>query len=173
MNKVAPLTQKTPQQTDITTVTDIATVKTVKNGRATTLDWPSQSPGPVAVYGQLSHVTAVTVNDSVLVQHTQSGPIIIGVISKPADKPAATIQSDNDHITIPHAKSFKLECEHAIIEISPSGSINLSGAKNFQLDCNGARINIDSHGRIQVDGKTLQLQGNDLLALKGRPIKVN
>lgn len=77
------------------------------------------------VIAQAKHITRASVGDSILVQHTLQGWIVIAQLSKPKDTPAAHITDNNGHVKVKGAKSVTLSTKIGTIEVLEDGKILL------------------------------------------------
>ncbi|PWK42538.1 hypothetical protein [Pleionea mediterranea] len=125
-----------------------AIVESVKDGRASRVLWTEKSSSVLPVYGHLSHVPAVEKFDEVLVQDTEKGVVVVGVIVSNQQPPAARIEEENGVVTVRGAKAVRLETEQASIEVT-------------------------SDGKVAVDGKQIYQQAEQAMTLKGYPIELN
>ncbi|NTS77917.1 hypothetical protein HR060_13740 [Catenovulum sp. SM1970] len=114
-------------------------------GKASKVEYHQQV---VSTYGQLQHVSALAIGDQVLIQQTHSGVIITGVLAKPNQPPAASINDDQGQIIIKADKS-----------------VALATAKGF--------IQVNANGEISIDGKTVIAVSEEDMTLAGWPIRLN
>ncbi|GAA0820375.1 hypothetical protein GCM10009111_25700 [Colwellia asteriadis] len=81
------------------------------------------------VSGQAKHISCAAHNDMVLVLNTGQGLMVIALIAKPSDSPAAHISDNNGHVTIKGAKSVSLSTEKGSIEVYQDGRIVLDATE--------------------------------------------
>jgi len=81
------------------------------------------------VIAQAKHITCATENDSVLVQHTLQGLIVIALLASKDDAPAAYLSDRNGHVNVSGAKSVTLSTAKGTIEVHENGKIILDATE--------------------------------------------
>ncbi len=127
---------------------NVAVVESTSNGRATRVLWPEKSEQPLAVYAHLAHVGRINRFDEVLVQQTDKGLVIVGLLASKQQAPAAHIEDVDGVVTVRGAKAVRLLTDNATIEVTAKGS-------------------------VAIDGKQIYQQAEHAMTLKGYPIELN
>ncbi|MCJ8321133.1 MAG: hypothetical protein MJK12_15950, partial [Colwellia sp.] len=84
---------------------------------------------PVTVSSQAKHITCAAVEDTVMVQNTRQGLIVIAQLAKPSDSPSAHITDNNGHVIVKGAKSVTLSTRKGSIEVYDDGRIVLEASQ--------------------------------------------
>ena len=81
------------------------------------------------VTAQAQHITCAAINDTVLVQQTSQGWMVIAQLANSNDSPAAHITDHQGHVKVKGAKSVTLSTSKGAIEVHEDGKIILDGAE--------------------------------------------
>lgn len=81
------------------------------------------------ISGQAKHITCATDHDTVLVQSTAQGWIVIAQLACPTDSPSAHITDTNGHVKVKGAKSVSLSTSQGSIEVFDDGRIVLEATE--------------------------------------------
>ncbi len=81
------------------------------------------------ISGQAKHISFAAIGDTVLVQNTAQGLIIIAQLAKPSDSPSAHISDNNGHVNVKGAKSVTLSTRKGSIEVFDDGTIVLDATE--------------------------------------------
>jgi len=99
------------------------------------------------VLAQAKHITRATIGDSVLVQHTLQGWIVIAQLAGNDDSPAALMTDHDGHVKVNGAKSVTLSTEKGTIEVHNDGKIVL----------NATELNANSERDLTIAGWPIRL----------------
>jgi|GEM_PF-1010223 len=88
------------------------------------------------VITQAKHITRAAIGDTILVQNTLQGWIVIAQLANQNDIPAAHITDNEGHIQVKGAKSVTLTTKKGTIEVHENGKIILDAT---ELSANSER----------------------------------
>ncbi len=109
------------------TAAKFAVVATVNDlGMITHVCWPD-SDTLIPVYSQANSISPCQPGDEVLLQHTMAGYVVIAVLAKPEQVPAADIRDNNGHIVLKAEQRITLKTAKGSIEVAADGRISLEG----------------------------------------------
>lgn len=92
-------------------------------------DFVNQTVTNQVVTSQAKHISRAVINDSVLVQNTAQGLIVIAQLASPTDSPSAHITDTNGHVNVKGAKSVTLSTNKGTIEVHDDGTIVLDATE--------------------------------------------
>lgn len=116
-------------ETQINTQPELATVLSVDSlGRIESVALTARDTKQ-QIIAQAKHITCATENDSVLVQHTLQGLIVIALLASKDDSPAAYLSDRNGHVNVRGAKSVTLSTARGTIEVHENGKIVLDATE--------------------------------------------
>ncbi len=88
-----------------------------------------QQTQPVEVVAQAQHITPTKADDSVLVQHTSHGWVVLAVMAGADESPAAVVTNNKGHVQVKGAKSVTLMTAKGCIEVHQDGQIVLDATE--------------------------------------------
>lgn len=81
------------------------------------------------IIAQAQHITPASIGDSIVVQQTQQGWIVIAQLADENSSPTAHITDNNGHVKVTAAKSVTLATQKGTIEVHENGTIVLDATE--------------------------------------------